>query len=90
MKLSHNVGARADRTAYEITVPSKINGATGNRPAAEFLAYGLQGRPVAATDWILKIDTDNPSNKDIDFSKIKDIVIRFTYTYGNPPEFPGF
>ena len=90
MKLSHNVGIRADRTAYEITVPSKINGATGNRPAAEFLAYGLQGRPVAATDWVLKIDTDNPSNKDIDFSKIKDIVIRFTYTYGNPPEFPGF
>jgi len=21
-------------------------------------------------------------------SRIKDIVIRFTYTYGNPPEFP--
>ena len=90
MKLTHNVGVRADRTAYEITVPAKINGATGNRPANEFLAYGLQGRPIAATDWILKIDTENPSNKDIDFSKIKDIVVQFTYTYGNPPEFPGF
>ena len=90
MHMSFHVGVRSDRTAYGITVPSKINGATGNRPAAEFLAYGLQGRPIAATDWILKIDTENPSNKDIDFSKIKDIVIRFTYTYGNPPEFPGF
>ena len=84
------VGARSDRTAYGITVPAKINGATENRPAGEFSVYGLKGRPVAATDWRLKIDTENPSNKDIDFDKIKDIVIRFTYTYGNPPEFPGF
>lgn len=90
MHLTFNVGARSDRTAYGITVPAKINGATGNRPAGEFLVYGLKGRPVAATDWRLKIDTENPSNKDIDFDKIKDIVIRFTYTYGNPPEFPGF
>ncbi len=90
MHLTFNVGARSDRTAYGITVPAKINGATGNRPAGEFSVYGLKGRPVAATDWRLKIDTENPSNKDIDFDKIKDIVIRFTYTYGNPPEFPGF
>ena len=90
MHLTFNVGARSDRTAYGITVPAKINGATGNRPAGEFSVYGLKGRPVAATDWHLKIDTENPSNKDIDFDKIKDIVIRFTYTYGNPPEFPGF
>ena len=27
---------------------------------------------------------------DVDFGKLKDIVIRFTYTYGNPPEFPNF
>ena len=51
---------------------------------------GLKGRPIAATQWILKIDTENPSNRDIDFPKIKDIVVRFTYTYGDPPEFPGF
>lgn len=89
MHLSFQVG-RSDRTAYGITIPAKINGATGGRPAGEFSAAGLKGRPIAATQWILKIDTENPANKDIDFSKIKDIVVRFTYTYGNPPEFPGF
>lgn len=89
MHLSFLVG-RSDRTAYGITIPAKINGATGGRPAGEFSVAGLKGRPIAATQWILKIDTENPSNKDIDFSKIKDIVVRFTYTYGNPPEFPGF
>jgi hypothetical protein len=51
---------------------------------------GLAGRPIAATQWVLKIDTANPVNRDIDFSRLKDIVIRFTYTYGNPPEFTGF
>lgn len=89
MHLSFHIG-RSDRTAYGITVPAKINGATGGRPAAEFTVAGLKGRPIAATQWVLKIDTENPTNKDIDFSKIKDIVVRFTYTYGNPPEFPGF
>lgn len=89
MHLSFQVG-RSDRSAYGITIPAKINGATGGRPLSEFMVMGLKGRPIAATQWILKIDTENPSNKDIDFSKIKDIVIRFTYTYGNPPEFPGF
>lgn len=89
MHLSFLVG-RSDRTAYGITIPAKINGATGGRPAAEFSVAGLKGRPIAATQWVLKIDTENPANKDIDFSKIKDIVVRFTYTYGNPPEFPGF
>jgi len=39
---------------------------------------------------VLKLDTENPSNRDVDFGKLKDIVIRFTYTYGNPPEFPNF
>ena len=89
MHLSFLVG-RSDRTAYGITIPAKINGATGGRPAAEFSVAGLKGRPIAATQWVLKIDTENPANKDIDFSKIKDIVVRFTYTYGNPPEFLGF
>ncbi|MCL4180535.1 MAG: PKD domain-containing protein [Verrucomicrobia bacterium] len=89
MHLTFNVG-RADRTAFSIVVPAKINGAMGGRPPAEFIATGLANRPIAATRWILKIDTENPSNRDIDFTKLKDIVVRFTYTYGNPPEFPGF
>lgn len=63
---------------------------TTARPPAEFDAPGLANRPVAATDWILRIDTSKPANRTIDFTKLKDIVIRFTYTYGNPPEFPGF
>lgn len=88
--LSFDIGVREDRTAYGIVVPAKINGASGNRPASEFLAMGLQGRPVAATKWLLRLDTENPSNADLDFSKLKDIVIKYSYTYGNPPEFPGF
>lgn len=89
MKLTFNAD-NLDRTAFAIAFPAKVNGATGNRPPTEFINYGLKGRPVAATKWILRINTENPANRNIDFSKIKDIVLRFTYTYGNPPEFPGF
>ncbi len=88
-KLTFNAG-RIDRSAFTIKVPARINGATGGRPLAEFESRGLEGRPVAATEWILRIDTAKPANRSIDFSKVKDIVLRFTYTYGNPPEFPGF
>ncbi|MCL4785199.1 MAG: hypothetical protein KJ070_00185, partial [Verrucomicrobia bacterium] len=87
--LTFNVG-RADRSAFGIVVPAKINGATGGRPASEFIATGLANRPIAATRWIFTVDTGNPSNTTVDFSKLKDIIIRFTYTYGNPPEFPNF
>ncbi len=87
--LTFNVG-RADRSAFGIVVPAKINGANGGRPASEFIATGLADRPIAATRWLLTLDTGNPSNRDLNFSKLKDIVIRFTYTYGNPPEFPNF
>ena len=38
----------------------------------------------------LRKEDTNPTNQAIDFSKIKDIVIRYTYTFGNPPEFPNF
>ena len=79
-----------ERSAFAIVVPAKVNGLTGYRNPAEFINYGLKGRPIGATEWILKIDTDNPTNRDIDFSKIRDIFIRFTYTYGNPQEFPNF
>jgi hypothetical protein len=89
-KLTFNAGDRIDRSAFTIKVPARINGATGGRPPGEFEAGGLQGRPVAATDWILRIDTAKPANRNFDFTKLKDIVVRFTYTYGNPPEFPGF
>jgi len=89
-KLTFNTGNRIDRSAFTIKIPSRINGATGGRPPTEFDAPGLAGRPVAATEWILRIDTSKPANRTLDFTKLKDIVIRFTYTYGNPPEFPGF
>ena len=79
-----------NRTAFSVAFPAKINGATGGRPLTEFENLGLADRPVAATNWILRMNTDNPTNQQIDFSKIKDIVIRYTYTYGNPPEFPNF
>jgi len=87
--LTFNVG-NPDRTAFGIIVPASINGATGGRPASEFINTGLADRPIAATHWILTIDTSDPSNQALDFSKLQDIIIRFTYTYGNPPEFPGF
>ncbi|GEM_PF-1282537 len=89
MKLTFNA-PDLDRSAFAIVVPAKINGANGGRNPAEFENLGLKGRPVAATDWVLRMDTEGPTNDEFDFSKIKDIVIRFTYTYGNPPEFPGF
>ena len=89
MKLTFNA-PDLDRTAFAIAFPAKINGATGGRPPEEFVNFGLKGRPVAATNWVLKIDTESPTNDAIDFSRVKDIVIQFTYTYGNPPEFPGF
>ncbi len=88
-RLTFNVPDQ-NRTAFAVAFPAKINGATGGRPQGEFVNYGLKNRPVAATGWILKIDTQSPTNRDVDFSRIKDIVLHFTYTYGNPPEFPGF
>lgn len=89
MKLTFNA-PDLDRTAFAIAFPARINGATGGRPLTEFDNLGLQGRPVAATDWILRLNTEGTTNQQIDFTKIKDIVIRFTYTFGNPPEFPNF
>ena len=59
-------------------------------PPSEFINTGLADRPIAATQWILTIDTSDSSNAGIDFTKLQDIIIRFTYTYGNPPEFSGF
>ena len=46
--------------------------------------------PLRTTDWVLRINTENPANRNINFAKIKDIVLKFTYTYGNPEEFTGF
>ncbi len=83
--LTFNVG-NPDRTAFGIIVPADINGATGGRPTSEFINTGLVDRPIAATDWILTVDTSDPSNQSIDFSKLDDIILRFTYTYGNPPQ----
>lgn len=88
-RLTFNVD-NINRTAFSVAFPARINGATGGRPPAEFDNLGLANRPIAATNWILRINSDNPTNQAIDFSKIKDIVIRYTYTYGNPPEFPNF
>ena len=88
-KLTFNVD-NINRTAFAVAFPARINGATGGRPLTEFDNLGLANRPIAATNWILRINTDGTTNQQIDFSKIKDIVIRFTYTFGNPPEFPNF
>ncbi|MBL9145363.1 MAG: hypothetical protein JNM99_16920 [Verrucomicrobiaceae bacterium] len=89
MKLSFNVD-NLDRTVFATAFPARINGATGGRPLTEFDNAGLADRPVGTTEWILRINTENPANRNIDFTKLKDIVLRFTYTYGNAPEFPNF
>lgn len=89
MKLSFNVD-NLDRTVFATAFPARVNGATGGRPLTEFDNAGLAGRPVGTTEWILRINTENPANRNIDFTKLKDIVLRFTYTYGNAPEFPDF
>jgi hypothetical protein len=87
--LTFDVG-NPNRTAFGIVVPADINGATGGLPPTEFINTGLADRPIAASSWILTIDTSDPRNASIDFTKLQDIIIRFTYTYGNPPEFPSF
>ena len=89
MKLTFNVD-NIDRTVFATAFPARINGATGGRPLTEFDSLGLKGRPVGTTEWILRIDTENPANRNINFAKLKDIVLKFTYTYGNPEEFPNF
>ncbi len=43
-----------------------------------------------ATDWILHIKTPNSASNAIHFRKTKDILLRLSSTYGNPPEFPSF
>ena len=89
LKMTHTVD-NLNRTVFATAFPAKINGATAGRPLTEFDNLGLKGRPVAATDWILRINTENPANRNINFAKIKDIVLKFTYTYGNPEEFDNF
>jgi hypothetical protein len=89
LKMTHTVD-NLNRTVFATAFPARINGATAGRPLTEFDNPGLRGRPVAATDWILRINTENPANRNIDFDRIKDIVLKFTYTYGNPEEFDGF
>ena len=79
-----------NRTVFATAFPVTINGATGGRPLTEFQSLGLRGRPVGATEWILRIDTENPANRNIDFRKLDDIVLLVSYTYGNAPEFPNF
>jgi hypothetical protein len=79
-----------NRSAFAIAFPARINGATAGRPLAEFDNLGLADRPVAATNWLLRINTESPTNRNINFSKIKDIILRYTYTFGNPPEFTNF
>lgn len=79
-----------DRSAFAVAFPSRVNGATGGRPLTEFDNLGLTGRPVAATRWILRVNTENPTNRKVNFAKLKDIIIRYAYTYGNPAEFPNF
>ena len=50
--------------------------------------------PQGSSTTHLGIDKDDlPKNMNevmMDRAKLQDIIIRFTYTYGNPPEFPGF
>ncbi len=89
MKLTFNVD-NLDRTVFATAFPARINGATAGRPLTEFDNTGLADRPVGTTEWILRINTENPANRNVNFAKLKDIVLRFTYTYGNAPEFPGF
>jgi len=89
-QFAFNSRDRPEPSIFNITVPCRINDGTGGRPSSEFDSLGLRGRPVAASQWKMVFDTSNPYNGKLDSSRIKDIYIRFTYTYGNPEEFPGF
>jgi hypothetical protein len=89
MKLSFNMD-NLDQSVFATTFPARINGVTGGRPLTEFGNAGLTDRPVGTTEWILRINNENPGNRNIHFIKIKDIILRISYPYGNAPEFPGF
>ena len=50
--------------------PSRINGATGGRPLIEFENLDLTGRPVAATCRPFRVNTENPSNRQVNFANV--------------------
>jgi hypothetical protein len=84
-----------NRDELACTIPASINGRT--RPNTSYLCVSFRGKPIAATNWRLTIDSTRAINRLVDISKIRDIRLVITETRGRPVdpvtgnayEFPG-
>jgi hypothetical protein len=70
------------RDELACTVPASINGRT--RPNTSYLCVSFRGKPIAATNWRLTVDTTRAVNRQVDISKIRDIRLVITETRGRP------
>lgn len=76
---------RPERSIYTATMLSMVNDETGIHGPGEFWSSQLAGRSPATTKWKLVIDSSEYENRNIDFTKLEDIIIYFVYSEGNPP-----
>lgn len=75
-KLTLNV-PDLNRSALAVAFPARISGAMFGRALIELDNLGLSNRPVATTDWVLRINTESPTIGRVNFAKFNDIVVRF-------------
>jgi hypothetical protein len=71
-----------NRDELACTIPASINGRT--RPNTSYLCVSFRGKPIAATNWRLTIDSTRAINRLVDISKIRDIRLVITETRGRP------
>jgi hypothetical protein len=71
-----------NRDELATTVPASINGRL--RPNTSYLAVSFRGKPIAATNWRLTVDSTRAVNRQVDISKVRDIKLIITETRGRP------
>jgi hypothetical protein len=71
-----------NRDELSCTVPASINGRV--RPNTSYLCVSFRGKPIAATNWRLTLDTTRTVNRTVDISKIRDIKLVITESRGRP------
>ena len=71
-----------NRDELSCTVPASINGRV--RPNTSYLCVSFRGKPIAATNWRLTLDTTRAVNRTVDISKIRDIKLVITESRGRP------
>lgn len=71
-----------NRDELASSIPARINGRT--RPGTSYLSTTFRGKPIAASNWRLTLDTTRVVNRNVDITKIRDIKIRITESRGRP------